>query len=88
MAERVDAAPAVRQRTHGPQRHGEQRHSADLGRLLAERRKFLYQHPQRQSHDDHQVHDAAREEQQHQRPAAAQAIDAVVSTQPECGERA
>jgi hypothetical protein len=64
---------------HGqqPDAIGRQQHTADPGHPEAGREQLFDQHHGGQDGDPQQVHHAAREQQRHQNPAAAEAIETV-----------
>ena len=61
----------------------DQEQAADSRAVQTERRDFFKCHERRQGRDDEQVHHAAREQQQHQCPAAANAVHAVLESHTE-----
>ena len=61
--------------------------SAGPRRLLAVRQELLGEHPEHERDDHDQIHHAGREQEQHQRPAAAETIDAVTGAPPQRAER-
>ena len=56
--------------------------SADAGALPSKEPHLLHRDKRGEPADDRQVHDAAHEQQQHQCPAAPQAVEAVLEPHP------
>ena len=82
--EGVESPSSVQVSAHEhPESCGNQQHAADPRAVHAERRQFFECDKCRQRRDDGQVHHAAGKQQQHQRPAAAHAIGAVLEAHTE-----